>query len=118
MGVEDVPNLLPDERRALLEFGACVTKAFPNRVRLVRLFGSKARGDAKPESDVDVLVVVDRDEYGLWREIQDIAADTSLKHGVFLSVKVMSREHYSFLHSMETSFVRNIEREGVDIWTP
>ncbi len=42
---------------------------YGDRLRLVLLFGSWARGDAHPESDIDLLVVLDRIE-STWEERQ------------------------------------------------
>ena len=53
-----------DRARVLADVRAAV-KRFVTRhpgVREVWLFGSLARGDATPRSDVDLLVVVDQDE--------------------------------------------------------
>lgn len=51
------------ETRAVAEFETQLHNRLPGRVRSLILFGSKARGDAHPESDIDLLVVVDESDY-------------------------------------------------------
>jgi predicted nucleotidyltransferase len=51
-------SLSPAERAALGDFVKAVQSSLGSEVVDVQFFGSKARGGATPESDVDVLVVV------------------------------------------------------------
>lgn len=104
------------EEEAVNEFIKRLVSECKNQVQLVRLFGSKARGDFSKTSDIDILVVVDKDELEVWDRIQEISSATSLKHNIFLSVKVMDTSHFSLLRSVQTGFILNIEREGVDLW--
>ena len=50
-------GLSPMERKVIETFRRRVHESFPDEVRAVRLFGSKARGDAREDSDIDLLVV-------------------------------------------------------------
>ena len=68
------------------------------RERLVRLslFGSQARGDAAPGSDIDVLVVL-RGPVSpcteIARTVNDVA-EISLDHGVVIACVFVSQEAY------------------------
>ena len=53
--IQDAKYLTQNEKAALLEIKHRVTALFP--VRQFILFGSKARGDAEPDSDIDLLIV-------------------------------------------------------------
>jgi predicted nucleotidyltransferase len=56
---EALDRLSPRERQWVEEFHDRVRDLLGSRLRDVRLFGSKARGDAHPESDIDLLVLVE-----------------------------------------------------------
>ncbi len=58
-------------RRVLVELG--------ERVHSMVLFGSVARGEATPESDVDVLIITD-DTLATKKQIHDISYDLECEH--------------------------------------
>lgn len=83
------------------------------------LFGSYARGDTDPGSDIDVLLLVDVSRQDIvgrnWR-VGDLAAELLLDHGIVVSPLVENREYFNQnLHLFP--FYRSIEREGVRIST-
>ena len=79
------------------------------------LFGSHARKDAGKESDVDILVILDRDVNTKVKEaIYDIAYEFSLKYDIVLDVSVYSKEEWSKYRKV-LPFAINVEREGVII---
>lgn len=101
-----------DWRAALRDFMAAVREHYGARLDRVLLYGSRARGDAEWDSDVDVLVVLDRcDDF--WAEMDRVsgaAADIMVKHGVVLSAMPAS------IRELETSdkpIFSSIRREGV-----
>lgn len=84
--------------------------------RLVQmlLFGSQARGDAEPGSDIDVLVVL-QDPVHPGDEIErtgNIVAELSLQHSEVISCVFMGADRFRHRHG---PLLRNIRREGVRI---
>jgi predicted nucleotidyltransferase len=68
-------------------------EAYGERLRDVYLFGSRARGDHEPDSDVDVLIVLDRIE-GYGRDLRlssEAVSDLSLASGLAIS-RVLAAE--------------------------
>lgn len=81
------------------------------------LFGSYARGDADPGSDIDVLLLVDASRQDIsdrnW-QVGDLAAELLLDHGIVVSPLVENREYFN-QNLQLFPFYRSIEREGVRI---
>ena len=100
------------EQPILQEFKRRVEQRFPGEVVRVVLFGSKARGDASVESDMDVLVVVRSEDWKLGDEIRDIGYELEIAHGVVLSIQVMGQRQYQELKGRGSTFVANVEQEG------
>jgi len=108
-------HLADKERRALIDFLVKLYQRFDGRIQFVTLFGSRARGDAEPDSDMDVLVVLDSEDPQARREIRYLAAEVWLEHGLYLSTRVWSLAHWQKLRQMEASLYRNICHDGIDL---
>lgn len=84
------------------------------RVRSIRLFGSAARGDWGPGSDVDVLVLLgsleDADTVWLAQRAFEIGV---LEHGTVLQPIFMTEHDFHALKRRERRFALDVEREGV-----
>lgn len=114
-----MPNLMPqltkNERSALNEFRQHLAKKFGQDLLLVKLFGSKARGDFHQESDLDVLVVLKAVKPGDRRWIAGLALDVSTDNNVFISQLVFSALTWKTFQAKHFSLARNLEDEGVRI---
>ncbi|NLX66024.1 MAG: nucleotidyltransferase domain-containing protein [Bacteroidales bacterium] len=78
------------------------------------LFGSEARGDARPDSDIDVLILVDKEKISL-QDRQTITFplyDVELDTGIMISPKVFSKQVWEEQMSI-TPFYRNVMKEGI-----
>jgi predicted nucleotidyltransferase len=85
----------------------------PRLVRMV-LFGSHARGDAEPGSDIDVLVVL-AGEVRPGEEIERTADDVaglSLEYDVVIACVFMDEDRFTRRNG---PLLRNIRREGVAV---
>jgi predicted nucleotidyltransferase len=66
-------GLKPHEQRAVSDFVDRLQRHHPKRVLQTILFGSKARGDSTPESDIDILIIVDDEDWRFSHAISDLA---------------------------------------------
>jgi len=89
----------------------------PANVVDVRLFGSEARGEATPESDIDVLIVVEpeSDRAKLEDRAIDLAFDVNLEFGVYISPRVVTPGILNHPVWRETPFIRNVARESIPL---
>jgi predicted nucleotidyltransferase len=87
---------------------------YSERLVHIVLFGSQARGDAKPDSDIDVLIVL-KAPVNSSAEIERTSNFTSnlcLKHNVVISRTFISAEQFQY---EEGGFFRNVRREGIAV---
>jgi predicted nucleotidyltransferase len=111
-------HLTDRERQALAAFVDRIRQRFDGLILLAVLFGSRARGEASADSDVDVLVVIDKEDYRVRKEIRYLAVEVWLEYGLFLSTRVWSRSHWHKLQKIQTFLYRNIQRDGIDLLSP
>lgn len=96
----------------LKEFREEIEKLYGERLKGIILYGSWARGEAKEESDIDLLVVL-KGEVIPGKEIDrmiDIITEINLKYGVLLSVFPVSVEEYTTVNS---PLLINVRKEGL-----
>jgi predicted nucleotidyltransferase len=108
-------TLTSQERQAATEFVSQVYQQFGDNVQTILLFGSRARGEAAPDSDMDLLVVVSDASPDIVRAIRYLAVDVWLKYDIYLSTRVWSQKHWQQLGNLQTLLYRNILRDGVPL---
>ncbi len=103
----------PQDDPVLKRFRAAVSEIYGDRVERVVLFGSCARGDAKPDSDYDVAVFLRdmADRFAEMNRLADLATDILYDGGPFIHAMPYRAGSYED----RTSLMREIRREGVDL---
>lgn len=93
------------------EFAERVRARLSGRVREVILFGSRARGESRADSDYDVVVVVDRRTPEVREAILQIEVDLMDRHGCLVSC--LLRDTQQWEASQRQPIGINVAREGV-----
>jgi predicted nucleotidyltransferase len=103
----------PADDPILRRFRAALDELYGKRLERVVLFGSRARGDAREDSDYDIAVFLE-DFADRWQEIDRIIP----------VVTDILYEDEAFIHAMpyragsyedRTSLMREIRRDGIDL---
>ncbi|MGE0495220.1 MAG: nucleotidyltransferase domain-containing protein [Vulcanimicrobiota bacterium] len=104
-------------RRAAEGFKRRALELFPSRLKRVVVFGSVARGEAGPDSDLDLCVLVDEVDPQLHERL------FSLLHPLYeefdyafpIAPMVMAESHFERLLQLERRLAQDIQREGIPV---
>ena len=110
-GTQDMPD--PSDDPVLQRFKAALQEIYGSRIERVVLFGSRARGAARDDSDYDVAVFF-RDLPDVWKErfrLADLRVDFLDTTGAFFDTKPYPTAGYRD----RTPLMSEIRRDGVDI---
>lgn len=89
-----------------------------DKIYKIILYGSYARGDFTPESDVDIMVILDcpkEEVLSYRRQMSRVASRIGLEYDLMVSVLLRDKESYLAGQSI-LPFYRNVSREGVDLY--
>lgn len=104
-------NILEDVREEMMLL-------FNSKLKQIVLYGSYARGDHEPESDIEIMVVIDENEETL-REyrnvIADVVEDISSKYEQPISLTEIPYNRYTTYQNV-LPFYKIVYQEGVEIY--
>ncbi len=111
-------NLTQIEKKAIKDIQKILPKKYGDNLILLKLFGSKARGDSQHYSDIDVLAVVEKDSWQAAERMSDDIFDIIEKYNyeLLISLIVLDHQEFDLEKRVRTCFYENIEREGIDLW--
>jgi len=97
----------------LVRFREALNEMYGNRVDRVVLFGSRARGDAHPDSDYDIAVFLrDMDDRGPeLHRLADLSTDIIGETGEFVHAMPYRAGDYD----ARTPLMREIRLEGIEL---
>jgi predicted nucleotidyltransferase len=85
---------------------------FGDRLQTIYLYGSQARGDSRPDSDIDIMIVF-RDEFDYFDVVDQtshVTSDLSLEYDTVISCVFVTQRDFEQRH---TPLLLNVRREGV-----
>lgn len=97
----------------LARFRAALARTYGERLERAVLFGSRARGDARPDSDYDVAVFL-REQESFWQEsgrLAEIETDILYDTGAVINALPFSASAYG----ARTPLMQELRRDGVDL---
>lgn len=99
----------------LSAFKGLLAERFEDVVDDVIVFGSKARGDSSPESDLDLLIIIRAGDRGLKERIADAAYDLAMGTEVVPSIQVYTASEWDARRRRRSVFHDAVEREGISV---
>ncbi len=82
-------------------------------IKDIYLFGSRCRDDWRPDSDYDILIVLEQKDRGIISRLYDIVMDILIDTGRLISLKIFVEEEFNRLKSIPTPFMENVMKEGI-----
>jgi predicted nucleotidyltransferase len=119
MPVLDEAALSDVERRALDRIVGALRGRLGDDLVAIWLYGSRARGESHPESDLDLLVVV---QDGNWRrehEVMDVVWDAAEEVGAssaYFSVIVGTPEWIEGRRQIRSFFLQEVDRDKIVLY--
>jgi predicted nucleotidyltransferase len=112
--IKDTASISPDLRETLRWATGRLREIYGPRLQRLILFGSRARGDARPDSDVDLLVVLEEPTgaYEEARRTSRVATKAAAYRDTALSFVHMSEEKFARGRS---PLVWSVREDGIDL---
>ena len=92
-------------------------RAFPQRIKSIALFGSRATGKAKKDSDYDVFIMVDKSDRNLIDTILDMAYDIYVESNLKFDISpvIMSEGFFNARLLQERRIAGEIAEQGIPL---
>lgn len=99
--------------QVIQEFASELRNRLGRSVKQIFLFGSRAREDARENSDYDMLVILDRRTPEARSMILDIESKLMDRYGVLVATVLRSEEEWQ--RAQGFPLARNVAREGIPL---
>ena len=79
------------------------------------LFGSRCGKNWRPDSDYDILIVLEKKDRVIIDRLYDAVIEILLSTGRLISLKIFTLSEFNRLSSIPTPFMSNVLKEGIKI---
>jgi len=108
--------LTPNEKQALEELIQNLREKFGNKLKKIKLFGSKMRGNFDKASDIDLFLVFSNEVDWRFKDlIYEIIFEINLKYDVFISTRIYSSFRLKENKIKTLPFIKNVVENGIDL---
>ena len=103
-------------QEAVKEFVRRAIGKYRDKIDSIILFGSVARGEAREDSDIDILVVIKERNIEDMKEIHGIAFEVSMEHSQSISPKIYAVNEILNRMEIGAPFIKEVLKEGVSLY--
>ena len=107
--------LNPDEKVWLEKYREALDEQYPDLVQDIIVFGSKARGEAQEDSDLDVMIIIRGGNKKTKKDIAFLGYDLSCGTQAVPSIIVYTDEEKNYRIQHQSSFMEVVQEEGVSV---
>ena len=108
-------KLTRDERTWLREYCKALDEQYPGAVQRLLIYGSKARGDSGPESDFDVLLIVNDKAVKQKRQLRWVGYMLSAASSAVPSILAYTENEWAIRERNGSPFQRAVEHDAVQV---
>jgi predicted nucleotidyltransferase len=105
------------DRRIVQEIKRRLPEEVQCHVERYIVFGSRARGDASADSDLDLIVLVDKKTPEIEKGLDDVVYAVMWDHDFnpIISLKVFSKASFESAVARDLSFYKNVDSHGITV---
>jgi predicted nucleotidyltransferase len=114
-----MPVLETDKRQVekiVRAFAEELVKQLGGQIYEVIWYGSTARGDAEEDSDIDVAVICQSDDFATEDRIWGIAHEVALEYDTLIDARVISHARFYGEWGRLSYLAEDIQNEGILLW--
>jgi predicted nucleotidyltransferase len=108
-------KLTDDEQAWLDAYRKALAEEFPDLVEEILIFGSKARGEAGPDSDLDVLLILREGDSKRKREVRRVGHMLAATSEAVPSIMVYTRNEWTMRERGGSPFYQAVMRDRVRV---
>ena len=106
-------KLRENEKLELAEFLKKIEEKFSKEITQTILYGSKARGDSNKDSDIDILIILEKKNMKIRREILTLTSQISLEYDLLINPIISNINRIE--RQREFSFYKNAARDAIQL---
>jgi predicted nucleotidyltransferase len=108
-------RLTLDEQVWLYAYRRVLQEQHPGVVTRMVIYGSKARGDDHPDSDLDVLLIVQNDAAHLKRPLRRLGYELAAISDAVPSILAYTQDEWESRKASGAPFQQAVERDAVQV---
>lgn len=94
-----------------------LVKQLGDQIYEIIWYGSTARGEGTDDSDIDVAVISERDDYTFRDKVWTASSGISLMHDKLIDARIIARHKYYGEWGRLSLLVDDIVKDGIVIWS-